>query len=347
MRSLHASFVNKPWQQMVGLIAAIALLFAAGGVGMAYVAGFGAVHARLDHAQWWWFAPAFAGVGVAYVGYFFAYRAINRADDGPRLEFPSLLAVVTAGFGGFLAHGGTALDEYAMRAGGADKREARIRVGALAGFEHGALALVACPVAIAALIVAVTLPRHDFTWPWAVIPPVGFALAIWLAERYRNRLRDRDGWRGRTSAFLDATHIVWEILRRPGRYGYAVLGMMLYWGGDMFALWATTTAFGYRMSIFAVVIALATGMVFTRRTAPLAGAGLVLVALVATLWNAAAVPFAAATLGVAGYRALTLFVPMPFGLMALPKIRALGRRGEDAEGTGTATTEGGEPALQH
>jgi hypothetical protein len=88
-------------------------------------------------------------------------------------------------------------------------------------------------------------------------------------------------------------------------------------------------------------------MVLTRRTAPLAGAGLVLLALVATLWNAAGVPFAAATLGVAAYRLFTMFGPMPLGLTALPKLRALGRRGEDSAGEGTGTTEGGEPALQH
>lgn len=58
-------------------------------------------------------------------------------------------------------------------------------------------------------------------------------------------------------------------------------------------------------------------------------------------------PFAAATPGMAAYRAFTLFGPMPPGLAALPKLRALGRRGEDSRGEGTRTTEGGEPALAH
>ena len=346
MKLLNTHFVDKTWRPLTGLILLIVLLFAAGGVGMAYVAGFGAVRTRLEHAQWWWLAPSFGGVIIAYVGYFFAYRAVNRAEDGPVLKFPALLAVVTAGFGGFLAQGGTALDEFAMRAGGAEEREAKVRVSALAGFEHGALALIACPAAIAALIVGGMYPRHDFTWPWAVIPPVGFALAVWLAERYRDGLRDRDGWRGRLGMFYDAIHLVWQILRRPRAWGYAVAGMMLYWIGDMFAVWASTKAFGFTMTPLDAIIGLATGMVLTRRTAPLAGAGLILVALVATFWNSGGVPFAAATLGVAAYRIFTLFAPMPFGLAALPKLRALGRRGEDAQGSGTRTTEG-EPALQH
>lgn len=347
MTALSSHFVHKTWRPLTGIILLIAVLFAAGGVGMAFVAGFGAVQARLDHARWWWLAPSFGSVVVAYAGYFFAYRAINRADQGPTLKLPSLLAVVTAGFGGFLAHGGSALDEFAMRAGGADEREAKVRVSALAGFEHGALALIVCPAAVAALIIAGTFPRPDFTWPWAVIPPLGFALAVWLAERHRDRLRDRDGWRGRLGMFYDAIHLVWEISRRPATYGYAVLGMAVYWGGDMFALWAATAAFGVTMGVLGVIVALGTGMVLTRRTAPLAGAGVMFVALTATLWNAAGVPFAAATLGVAAYRLFTLFGPMPFGLAALPKLRALGRRGEDAQGRGTRTTKGGEPALQH
>ncbi|HZE04688.1 MAG TPA: hypothetical protein VE127_05655 [Solirubrobacteraceae bacterium] len=323
------------------------LLYLAAVAGMAYVAGFHAVWHRIEHARWWWMGPAFGGVVAAFTGYLIAYRGILRAEHGPKLAPPALLAVVGAGFGGFLAQGGTTLDQFAMRAGGADKREANVRVSSLAGFEHGALAFVACPAAIAALILGVTFPRADFTWPWAVIPPLGFALAIWLGERYRDRLRGKKGWRGKVGVFLDAIHLVYTMLRQPRTYGIAVLGMMLYWGGDMFAIWATTSAFGFHMSALDAIIALGTGMVVTRRTAPLGGAGVLVVALTPTLWNAANVPFAAATLGVATYRLMTLFAPMPAGFAALPKLRALGKRGEDASGRGTRTTEGGEPALQH
>jgi hypothetical protein len=346
MGFLDTHFVHKTWWLLGAIIGLMLLLYVAAGVGMAYTAGFGAVHDRLLSAHWWWLVAAVGGVVIAYLGYFFAYRGINRAEHGPKLDFPSLLAVVTAGFGGFLAQGGSALDEFAMRAGGADKREAKVRITALAGFEHGALAIIACPAAIAAIIVGASYPRSDFIWPWAVVPPIGFAAAIALAEHLREDFRASSGWRRKVAVFFDAIHIVWEILRRPRAYGYALLGMLLYWGGDIFALWATTTAFGYQMTATEACIALSTGMVLTRRTAPLAGAGLLLVALVATLWNAAGVPFAVATLGVAAYRMLTLFGPMPFGLLALPQLRALGRTGEGAGADGTGTTKG-EPALQH
>jgi hypothetical protein len=346
MNAFSSHHVNRPWPQLARLIALIAALYVAAGVGMAYVAGFGAVHHRLDHAHWWWLAPSFGAVAVAFCGYYFAYRGVKWVEDGPELDTRALLAVVTAGFGGFLARGGTALDEFAMRAGGAGKREAKVRIGALAGFEHGVLAMIVCPAAIAALITGVVIPRTDFTWPWAIIPPPAFVLGIWLAERYRERLRKRRGWRGRVGMFLDTAHLVYALITRPRHHGVAVLGMALYWAADMFALWAATAAFGFQMSVLSVIVCFGTGMLFTRRTAPLAGGGFMLVALVPTLWYGGAVPYAAATLGVAAYRFFTLWAPLPWSLAAIPKLRELGRTGEGGSGRGTRTDKG-EPALQH
>ena len=283
---------------------------------------------------------------MAFCGYYFAYRGIKGVEGGPALDRPALLAVVIAGFGGFLAHGGTAIDEFAMRAGGASENEAKVRVGALAAYEHGVLALIVCPAAIAALLAGVAIPRTDLSWPWALIPPPAFVLGFWLAERYRDRLRRRRGWRRRLGMFFDTAHLVFELMSHPMRRAPALAGMLVYWGADMFGLWATTAAFGFHMTFLAVIVAFGTGMLFTRRTAPLGGAGVMVVALVPTLWYGAAVPFAVATLGVAFYRFLTVGLPLPFSLAALPKLRELGRTGEDSSGSGTPTSKG-EPALQH
>lgn len=332
--------------RIAGLIGLVVLLYAAAVVGMAYVAGFHAVGRRLAHAQWWWLAPAAAGVAVAFGGYLVAYRGMKRVEGGPELDMRVRLPVVAAGFGGFLVRGGTALDEFAMRAGGADKRDAKVRINSLAGLEHGVLALIACAASIAAWALGKEIPRSDFTKPWAIIPPIGLVLAIVLAQRYRDRLRERDGWRGKAGIFYDAIHLVFGQFRHPRRHGGAVAGMTVYWAGDMFALWAATAAFGFKMTALSVIVALATGMVFTRRTAPLGGAGVVTVALVPTLWYGAAVPYAAATLGVAAYRLFTLFGPMIGALAGLPALRELGRSGKGSSGEGTSTTKG-EPALQH
>jgi hypothetical protein len=347
LRSLLSTHhVDRTWPQLAGLVAVVACFYIASGLGMAYVAGFDAVHRRLVNAHWWWLAPSFGAVLLSFCGYYFAYRGIKWAEDGPELDTRALLAVVTAGFGGFLAHGGTALDEFAMRAGGAGEREAKIRVGALAGFEHGVLAMIVCPAAIIALATGVVIPRTDFTWPWAIVPLPAFVLVVWLAERYRERLRARGGWRRVIANFFDAVHLVYTVLSSPLRHGPALAGMLVYWAADMFALWSATAAFGFQMTALSVIVAVGTGMIFTRRTAPLAGGGLLTVALVPTLWYGAAVPFAAATLGVVAYRFFTLWAPLPASLAAIPKLRELGRRGEGSEGSGTAT-DMGEPALQH
>lgn len=317
--------MNRRWPHLSGLIALAAALFAAGTIGMAYVAGFGAVRTRLVHADWWWLAPCLGAVLLSFCGYYFAYRGIKRVEGGPDLDPRTLLAVVIAAFGGFLARGGTALDELAMRAGGAEKREAKVRTGALAGFEYGMLAIIVCPAAIAALAAGVVIPRTDFTWPWAIIPPPAFVVVILIAERYRDRLRNRGGWRGRLAMFFDTGHLVFAVLRRPRAHGPALAGMALFWAGDMFALWAATAAFGFRMNVLSLIVSFGTGMLFTRRTAPLGGSGLLIVALTPTLWYGSAVPYATATLGVAAYQLFTLWVPLPAALAAIPKLRTLDR----------------------
>lgn len=229
---------------------------------------------------------------------------------------------------------------------GAGKREARVRISALAGFEHGTLALIVCPASIIALIAGLEIPRTDFTWPWAFIPPPAFVLVIWLAHRYRDRLRGRGGWRGRLAMFFDTAHLVYAVLTKPRRHGLALVGMVVYWGADMFALWAATAAFGLRMSVLSVIVCFGTGMLFTRRTAPLAGGGLMILALVPSLWYGGAVPYAAATLGVVAYRLFTVWGPLPASLAAIPKLRELGRGDAGSSGHGTRTDKG-EPALQH
>jgi uncharacterized membrane protein YbhN (UPF0104 family) len=330
--------LNSRKREFATLVALAAVLYLAGGVGMSYVTGFEAVHHRLVDPDWPWLIAALGGVVVAFAGYYMAYRGIDRVGGRPRLSRRELLAVAIAGFGGFLAQGGAALDDYAMQAAGRSEREAKVRVTALGGFEYGVLALIVCPTAIAALAATLVVPGTDFTWPWAVIPPLGFAAAFWAAERYRERLRNRRGLAGALGVFLDGVHLVRTMFTHPRKHGLAVAGMAVYWGAEMFALWATTTAFGYRMSAVAVIVALGTGMILTRRTAPLGGAGLLLVALTPTLWFGASVPFAAATLGVFAYQFMTLWLPMPASFASLPALRALGQKGAAAAADGAAAS---------
>jgi hypothetical protein len=345
VRWLSRHHVHDESGRLTGLVLLAVVLWLAAGVGMCYVAGFGTVQSRLGDFRWPWLIGVAGGLGLGFVGYYLAYRGIEQVEGGPDLDEPSLRAVVTAGWGGFLAHGGAALDDFAMRAGGVSDREANVRVSALAGFEHGVMAIGASAAAIAVLVAGIGRPTPDFTLPWAILPALGFALAFWAAERYRNRLRDRKGWRGKTGVFLDAIHLTRELFRRPRDNDWAALGMALYWVGDFFALWAALAAFGFHMNVASFTVAAATAMIVTRRTGPLGGAGILTVALVPTIWYSGA-PWAAAALGVAAFRGLSLLLPLPFSLAMLPRLRALGEKGEETPGYGTSSDEG-EPALEH
>jgi hypothetical protein len=305
------------------VIGSAAALYLAGAAGMVYVAGFGHVRERVEHVVWWWLPAAVGMVVIGFLGYCVAYRGIVRTEGGPRMSAREVLAVGVTGFGGLLAHGSGRFDQHAMRTRGAGRREAKVRTIALAGFEHGVLAAIVCPAAIVALILGEVIPRTDFTWPWALAPVPGFLLAAVLSDRYRDRLRHRTGLARPTGVALDAIHIALEPFRHPLRNELAVLGMAIYWAADMGALWMATAAFGVQMKVLSVIVVFGVGMIATRRTAPLGGAGVLLVALVPSVWYGAAVPFAAATMGVIAYRFLTLWLPLPGALLALPVIRGL------------------------
>jgi hypothetical protein len=104
-------------------------------------------------------------------------------------------------------------------------------------------------------------------------------------------------------------------------------------------------AFGFHMNPASAAVAFGTAMIVTRRTGPLGGAGILMVALPPTLWVSGA-PWTPAVLGTVAYRFMTLWLPMPASFYALPTLRALGERSADTPGEGTSADED-EPALQH
>jgi hypothetical protein len=311
--------------ELAALIAVAVLLELAAGVGLAYVAGFSSVRAVLGSFQWRWLIPLCGALAVSFVGYHFAYQGIFRVEDGTRLSGRQLRAVVAAGFGGLLAHGGGALDKYALQAAGADERDAKARAAGLAGLEHGVLAIGGCVAAITILVSGRAVPPADFTLPWAIIPIPGIVIGFWAAERYWDGLYRRAGWRGTLGIFLRSVHLIRELFVHPWPWGSAVLGMVMFWAGDAFAVWAGLAAFGFRMEAAALIIGFATGMVFTRRTGPLAGAGILALALPLSLWYSGA-PLAVAVAGVFVYRVLVLWLPMPVSLAFLPTLRMMVKR---------------------
>lgn len=325
------------------LVLAVVLDLAAG-IGLAYVAGFSSVRGVLGHFDWVWLVVLIVALGVSFAGYYYAYEGIFTVAGGPRIKASQMRTVVTVGFGGFLAHGGGVLDQYALEGAGADQREAKTRVSGLAGLEHGVMALGGTAAAIAVLAAGGDQPPLDFTIPWAVIPVPGFLIAFWLAERYRDQYRGRPGWRGTVGNFLESIHLIRVMFANPRRYGMALAGMAVFWATDAFAAWSGMAAFGYKMNAAQLFVGFATGMVFTRRTGPLGGAGVLALCLPLTLWYSGA-PLAVAVVGVFVYRVLALWLPMPASLALLPALREMGEKRTQYAG-GKAEPPPREPGLR-
>jgi hypothetical protein len=295
-------------------------LNAAAVAGLADIAGFRAVYTSLTRIQWPWLGAVPAALAVSAAGYYFAYRSIYAVEGGPELSRRQLTAMVAVGFGGLFDTGGIRPDGLVLQAAGASRRDAVVRVTALAGLEQAMLALYGCAAAITWLCLGRPGLPVDITLPWAVIPLPAFAAAFWLASRSRIRRAGRAGWRARLSVFLDAVLLIRALFARPVRNRGATGGMALFWAGDALAAWAGLAAFGLLMNGAALLVGYATGMVATRRTAPLAGAGTLTLILPLTIWASGA-PLATAITGVAAYRILCFWLPLPAALASLPVLR--------------------------
>jgi hypothetical protein len=309
---------------VVALLLVMLALQLAAGIGLAFVAGFGAVRAALGDVTWPWLGVLVAALAASLLGYRQAYRGALLDQPGWFLSERRTWSVVLAGFGGFVAHGATQVDVAAVRAAGGDARQAAVRSSALGGLEYGVLALGGCGSAIAVLVLGLAKPTPDFTLPWAVIPVPGFLVGFWVAHRYADRLASKPGWRARLAVFLDSIRVVRGLFGRPFRRPAAVLGMALFWAGDGVAAWAGLAMFGTTMSAAPFIVGFATGLVFTRRTGPLAGAGIVAVVLPVTLWHSGA-PLAVAVPGIFVYHLLTLWLPLPASLLTWPTLRQMVR----------------------
>jgi uncharacterized membrane protein YbhN (UPF0104 family) len=322
--SLSGTHLERRWAGLALLITVATLLELAAVIGLAYVAGFAKVRGVLANFDVVWLPVIVLALLLSFIGYYYVYEGIFRVEGGPRLPWRHMSAVVAAGFGGFLSYNGGALDQYALQSAGADETDAKARAAALAGLEHGVLAIGACGTAIIVLVAGFSEPSPQYTLPWAIIPVPGFLLAFWLAERYRSRFHDRPGWQGRIGIFLDSIHLIRVLFAHPLRWGSALMGMALFWAAEALAAWAGLAAFGFHMDAAALFVGFATGMVFTRRTGPLAGAGVLALLLPLTLLVSGA-PLAYAVVGVFLYRLLALWLPLPVSLAVLATLRNMSK----------------------
>jgi uncharacterized membrane protein YbhN (UPF0104 family) len=295
----------------------LAAAFACWAAGLAILsafAGWGSVAGRLRPSLSLWFLLAVVAEAVSFAGYVEAYRGVAQVDGGRRLPLRRAIRLVAIGFGAFLAKGGGALDARALSEGEDDDR-GEVRVLALDALEHAPLAPAACLASVALLASGNHTPGFDFTIPWAVLVPLGGVLAVWGVRR-RDRLAGRGGWRGWLRRLLDGIDLLFHLARDWRASWGAFLGATVYWAGDVACLWLCLEPLGAAPALGAIVVAHAEGYVLTRRTLPLAGAGIVEIVLPLTVCAAGA-PLADAIVGVLVYRVLNLWLPLAPAFVAL------------------------------
>jgi uncharacterized membrane protein YbhN (UPF0104 family) len=302
-------------------IGAAAVAFLGALAVMAAIAGWHKVVTQLYPGLSFWFAAAFGAEAAAFAGYVLAYRAVARVENGPQLSLRQATQLVAVGFGAFLAKGGAQLDTEALTRADAPPEEGEVRVLALDALEHAPLAPAACAAAIALLVQGDRKPGLDFTIPWATLVPLGALLAV-LAVRRRDRFVGRDGWRGKLGHVLEGIRILFRLALEWRIHWPAFVGASVYWLGDVVCLWAALQPLHAAPAFAAIVLAHAVGYVLTRRTLPLAGAGIVEVLMPLTL-VACGAPFAGAVLGVFVYRFFNLWLPLVPALVALPSVRRM------------------------
>ncbi|HZT46246.1 MAG TPA: lysylphosphatidylglycerol synthase domain-containing protein [Gaiellaceae bacterium] len=312
-----------PWV----VVALAAVVFLGTLAVMSAIAGWNEVVDELRPNLSYWFAVAFGAEVLSFAAYVFAYRGIAHIENGPRLSLRESTELVAVGFGAFLAKGGAAVDAKALSSGRGG-REGEIRVLALDALEHAPLAPAACAASIALLVQGKREPPLDFTIPWATLVPLGAVLAF-VGVRNRRRFLDREGWRGHLGRILTGIHILFRLACQWRRHWPAFAGATVYWAGDVLCLWAALKPFGPSPAIPPVILAHAVGYVLTRRTLPLAGAGVVEVLMPLTL-VAAGASFPGAVLGVITYRIFNLWLPLLPAALALRRARRTLRRGARA-----------------
>jgi uncharacterized membrane protein YbhN (UPF0104 family) len=298
------------------LVAAVLFLVAL--AVMSAVAGWAQVVGQLRPRLSFWFAVAFAAELAAFVAYVFAYRAVACIERGPRIGWREAASAVAVGFGAFLAKGGAAVDSKVLRGDGS-KEDGDVRVLALDALEHAPLAPAACAAAIDLLVEGERKPGLDFSIPWATLVPLG-AVAAFVGVRHRRRFLGKEGWRGQLGEVLEGIRLLFRLAAGWRRHWLAFFGASAYWAGDVACLWASLKPFGATPTLPAIVLAHAVGYVLTRRTLPLAGAGIVEVLMPLTL-VAAGAPFVGAVLGVIAYRIFNLWLPLIPAFAALPAVR--------------------------
>lgn len=338
-----------PAGRRVALSLVLALALLAGAIALlGHLADYHALARVAARAQRPWLIVCLAGELAAYAGAIMAYRDLARVGGGPRVDVWTACRVVVLSFGAFVlgaSVGGLGADYWALHQASQRPHQSARRVIAMNSLEWAVLGLFACVAAVVVLVRATPVPAA-MTLSWLAAVPLCTALAFWFTQPCRvgrlAKLRDgphRPGslrplgewWRwlphGGRTLFADALGgvlVVRTLLRHPVRYRAGVLGLPLYWAGDLLALYAALRALGVSVDVWPLVLAYASGYVVTSLPLPAGGAGVVEATLASTL-AVVGVPFGSAVLAAVTYRVFAFWLPLVPALLLLPGLPRLAR----------------------
>jgi uncharacterized protein (TIRG00374 family) len=252
------------------------------------------------------------------------------------LPWWTVTRVVGVGFGAFVAGssaGTLGVDYWALHRAGDEPHMAARRVLALNTLEWGVLASAA---AVCGALLLAGIGGHAplaMELAWLIVVPLCVAAAIWVSassrrDRFTTLVRDKNRPRvARLSrnALADAIGgvvLVRKVLANPRRYPLAILGWLLFWGGDILTMYAAIRAFGADVDLLPLILAYTTAYVVTSLPLPAGGAGGVEAGLAFSL-HAVGVPLAVALLATLVYRFFTMSLPVGIAVLALTQVKKL------------------------
>jgi uncharacterized membrane protein YbhN (UPF0104 family) len=305
-------------------------------LGIGLIAHLPDVVRAIGHLHASWLGVVLGAEILSLPSYALAYRTVVRRYGHRYLTARVTLHMVLAGFGLFAVLGGFSVDRLGLQRLGADLQGARRSVLALGLLEIVTLAIAGFAVSIALLAGGSPVPG-SMLWPWVIgVPGAGLA-AVGLLVYARTRSQT---WRPRLQRLVDHGWSLIPMLRELSRLPQAWCGISLYFVADIVSLYAATRAVGLRLGVAAVLIAYASGYLFTRRTLPLASAAFVEVLLTFSLFWVGE-PLAAALAAVIVYR--TLGLPLFAGGGILARAMLLPLIGEPSASADSGDSETSQP----
>lgn len=305
----------------VGLALAVGgCLSVAALTGIAVDAGWHRLWAALTGAKWLYLLMVPVAVAVSHVGYTVAFRQVARHRNGPRLSLDEALHITNSGFGPVSPRGAMARDTRELCRRGVDRDDAELRVRALTMLESGILAVAAFASAIYMMVAGMTA-QAGLLPSWVIGVPAGTVVAALLLGKYRREDRPASWWKPLRRS-LDALEALLDLLRSGKDAPLMLTGMIVYQGCEIVALGGSLVVFAHhRGAVPVMVVGYATGYILTRRTLPLAGAGVV-EALMPFALSWVGFPLASSVLAVIFYRLFNLWFAMAPAATALRRLDA-------------------------